>query len=194
MTLEKAEIRRYVLRARSLLTLDQRTSKDARIAARLERLKIFRESRSILLYCSFRDEVNTRGLLKKWIDKKQIYLPRLTSEETFIVLPVAPLESLEVNRFGIAEPELPKKGFRDAQQPQPLDLIIVPGVAFDRQGNRIGMGKGYYDRFLSAQKGALRVALAYSEQVLDQVPHKPYDEPVDMIITEDEVIRRKVSP
>jgi len=127
--------------------------------------------------------VETHDFIKKWIDRKSILLPRLSDDNSFIVLPVTSLKEMEPNKFGIPEPII--SNMTDIEP----ELILLPGVAFDREGNRIGMGKGYYDRFLAHKKGVPRVALSYSEQVLESVPKEPYDVAVDWIITEDELIR-----
>lgn len=186
--MDKKRIRKAVLKNRSSLSSVERREKDSLISKHLESLPLFQKVTNILIYFSFNDEVGTHKIIEKWMKRKNFFLPRLVSGGTFLALPFASFENLEPNSFGIFEPKLPLE--KDESKTK-LDLIILPGVAFDRKGNRIGMGKGYYDRFLVSQKGVPLVALAYSEQILDQLPCKPYDEPVDMIVTEKEVIRCK---
>lgn len=184
--MDKPAIRQLALEKRNALGEADRKSKSHEIGKRLESLEVFQNAKTVLAYYSHHREVDTLGLMKKWIKEKTFLLPKLKSDNSFLALPISSLDELELNRYGIPEPAMPstKEG-----EKLKLDLIIVPGVAFDRKGNRIGMGKGYYDRFLAGQKGVPRVALAYSEQVLDRVPKEPYDEGVDWIITEDELIR-----
>lgn len=181
--MNKSEIRATFLNRRSALTQKEQTLKSKKIIKHLESIQLFKDAKNILFYYSLNSEVETHDLIKRWIDRKGILLPRLFDESTFVALPVNSLEKMECNRFGIPEPSASKVKSGDP------DLIIVPGVAFDRRGNRIGMGKGYYDRFLSHHKGVPRVALAYSEQILESIPKEPYDEKVDWIITENELIR-----
>jgi len=118
--------------------------------------------------------------MAEWDLGKALYLPKLTDEFSFKAIKYGELSS---NQYGIPEPS--------GEEATSLDLILVPGVAFDRQGNRIGMGKGYYDRFLAKQKNVLKIGLAFSEQILASIPKEPYDEIVDLIITDEEVIRIK---
>ena len=181
--MKKSEIRSKILKKRTVLTGKQQESLSKRILRRLEGLEVFKRAKVILLYFSHHGEVQTNDFIKKWDSRKKFMLPRLQEGDTFLALSFSSADELEKNHFGIPEPRATKQ-----KQPNP-DLIIVPGVAFDRRGNRIGMGKGYYDRFLAKKKGIPRVALAYSEQVLDSIPKEPYDESVDWIITEDEAIR-----
>jgi 5-formyltetrahydrofolate cyclo-ligase len=124
--------------------------------------------------------------MEKWMSRKNFYLPRLIPGDNFLPLPVTYIDELEKNSYGIFEPKMPS-GTADLNPK--LDLIIMPGVAFDQTGSRVGMGKGYYDHFLADKKGIPRIGLAYSEQVLAHVPRNTYDEPVDMIVTEKGVIR-----
>lgn len=184
--MDKKQIRKAALKKRSSLSDNERRDKSAQIMKRLEALPSFQKALNILVYFSFNDEVRTQKLLEKWMKRKNFFLPRLIPGETFLALRFDSIEDLEPNIFGIFEPKLPSE---EADLPPELDLILMPGVAFDRHGNRIGMGKGYYDRFLEGQKGVPRVALAFSEQILDQVPSKPYDKTVDLIVTEKEIIR-----
>ena len=182
--MNKTEIRQSALEKRSALSGAEKRIKDLKIAKLLESQDFFQDAKKILIYYSHHNEVDTLYLMKKWMHEKNLFLPRLTSEDNFVALPLITLEALELNQFGIPEP--PKSEHEISPK---LDLIIVPGVAFDGKGGRIGMGKGYYDRFLAGKREVPKVALAYSAQVLDTVPQDPYDESIDMIATEDELIR-----
>ena len=181
--MDKATIRSEALKKRKAMSPALQKEKSEKIIARLEALDVFKAAEVVLCYFSHHNEVRTQEFMTKWLGQKQFLLPKLTEGDTFMVRPVASLDTLEENRFGIPEPAV-----SEVEAPRP-DLVVLPGVAFDRNGNRIGMGSGYYDRFLEDKKDVPRVALAYSEQVLDEVPKEPYDEAVDVIVTEDEVIR-----
>ena len=165
------------------MSIGEQESESSAIQAQLEKLTIFTKAEAILCYYSHHGEVRTQELMTKWLNKKTFLLPKLTEGNTFLVQPITSLDTLEENRFGIPEPVI-----SELEAPRP-ELIIVPGVAFDRKGNRIGMGSGYYDRYLADKEDIPKIALAYSQQILDELPKEPYDKPVDYIITKDEVIR-----
>lgn len=186
--MNKTEIRASVLQRRKNLSNAEHIERSKKIIRQLEILDLFKEAKVVLSYYSHNGEVRTQEFMERWLGKKIFLLPRLRVNSNFIALPFSSLDELEKNRFGIPEP-LPS----ETKVPKP-ELIIVPGVAFDRRGNRIGMGKGYYDRFLEDKKDIPTIALAYSEQVLDELPKDPYDIPIDTIITENEVIRCQFSP
>lgn len=184
--MDKDSLRARALLARRSMTTAQRKLKSSLIAERLESTDIFQRAQTILFYYGQEDEVSTADLIGKYLKTKKLFLPRLTSGESFIAVPVGSLDELRPGIFGIKEPPMPEYESEGAVL---FDLILVPGVAFDREGRRLGMGRGYYDRFLSGQKEAKRVGLAFNEQILDEVPKAQYDENVDLIITENEIIQ-----
>lgn len=130
-------------------------------------------------------EVATRPILERaWAGGKRVACPRVEWRPRGLAsYEVTALDELSEGRRGLLEPD------PDRTEPveERFDLVLVPGLAFDRRGGRIGYGAGLYDRFL-AGTGALKVALAYSLQVLDSVPVEPHDVPVDRILTEQESI------
>ncbi len=183
--MDKPEVRRIALEKRNALSEADRQAKSIKIAEQLESQEVFQNAKSVLFYYSVQSEVSTLDLLSQFVKKKSLFLPRLYDEKTFMTPRFSSFDELEPNRYGVPEPPIPSE-FNESPK---LDLIIVPGVAFDREGNRLGMGKGYYDRFLENYDGVPKMALAYSEQVLDSVPKEPYDIGIDFIVTENEVIR-----
>ena len=130
-------------------------------------------------------EVATRPILERaWSEDKRIACPKVEWRPRGLVsYAVTAADQLVEGRGGLLEP--------DPERARPVeegfDLVLVPGLAFDRRGGRIGYGAGFYDRFLE-ETDALKVALAYSLQVIDSVPVEPHDVPVDRILTEDESI------
>jgi len=183
--MDKTEIRKIALRKRQALSAEEQTSLSRKIIGNLEAFERFREAKAVLLYYSHQSEVRTHDFIQKWLNHKELLLPRLSEGNTFVALPFFSLDELKKNRFGIPEPPMT----RCQEPPTVPDLIIVPGVAFDRKGNRIGMGMGYYDRFLEGMETIPKIGLAYSQQILDALPKDPYDIPINFLITENEVIR-----
>jgi len=113
----------------------------------------------------------------------RLVLPKVAGEELELLY-VEDLSSLERGAYGIPEPSGGQKA-----SPEEIEFAAVPGVAFDREGYRLGFGKGYYDRLLK-KISAPKVGVAYSFQVIDYVPRDEWDEPVDLIVTEEGIIRR----
>ena len=181
--MEKKVIRQAAIKARNKLTEIDVKEKSLQISSLLEQQRFFQESENILFYYSHDKEVRTTEVLKKWVGQKNIYLPKFTGDHHFEAVLCQDLGRLKKSKYGILEPP-------DEPQDTPvkLDLIIVAGVAFDLEGNRIGRGKGYYDRFLADHKAVLKIALAYEQQIFDELPKEPYDEGVDIIITEKRII------
>lgn len=130
-----------------------------------------------MLYHSLKDEVDTHAFIRKWSREKRILLPVVTGDDLELRLYTGP-EDLTVGAYGIEEPT--GALFTDYSA---IDLIVVPGVAFDRDGNRLGRGKGYYDRLLPRIPSAYKIGICFPFQVVDEVPAEPFDIRMDEIIT-----------
>ena len=116
----------------------------AKIMERLEETDLFRQASCIALYHAISGEVQTAGLIEKWYREKKLLLPLIKGNDLQLLL-YSGKESLKAGAFGILEPTEDCMAVPENE----IDLIIVPGVAFDRQRNRLGRGKGFYDRLLS---------------------------------------------
>lgn len=152
------------------------------IQRRLEETEVFRGASCVALYNAIAGEVQTVGLLERWYEKKQILLPRVVGEDLSFCT-YKGVDSLKVGAFGIMEPD----GLETEVAVSDIDLVIVPGVAFDRGLNRLGRGGGYYDRWLSSLD-VPTVGLCFDFQLMDTIPTEPFDKKMDMIITEKEII------
>lgn len=181
----KRALRREVIARRDALSERDRAAASLAIADRVVALPEARQARSAMAFWSFGSEVDTAPLIERLVaGGKTLTLPRIESSD---VVPVAfvPGDPTTETSFGAMEPA----GGR-VLDPSELDLVIVPGVAFDRSGNRVGYGAGYYDRFLRRTRpGVPAVAIAFSAQVVPEVPTGGTDRRVDAIVTEAEVIR-----
>lgn len=158
-----------------------------KIATHLFALEEFRLAERIALYAPVRGEVDTSRIFKQAHDfRKEIYYPSVhTEEEAIRFYRVQRLEDLAQGYAGILEPPKVRHPLSNINY---LNIIIVPGVCFDSRGNRLGYGKGYYDRLLKGYNGK-RVALAYDFQVCDVLPSQEKDERVDIVVTEERVLR-----
>jgi len=181
-------IRHRVLSNREELSRKDIMAKSAIIIEKLKKTDYYRQANNIMIYASFKNEVDTLELIEGMIrEGKRVFIP-LTVNETkaLLVSEIIDInEDLEIGNFGVLEP---KKDKERIVEPDILDLIVIPGVCFDKRGYRIGYGAGYYDRFLSKLPKIPRLSLALQLQMVDEVPEDYYDIPVDYIITEEENI------
>jgi len=173
---EKAILRKSFLAMREALSENFRQSLSIQVCAWVE--KDLASVSSLMAYWPFRGEVDVRGILGRWIaEGRMVWLPRVHGREIEVVR-VRDLErDLQPGRFGILEP------VGEAVSVIP-EVILVPGVAFDRAGYRLGYGGGFYDRFLSRMKGALTIGVAYGFQVVERLPHGEHDSCVDRVVCE----------
>lgn len=149
----------------------------AEILAALEAHPAFRAASTVLLYHSLKDEVDTHEFIRKWSRKKRILLPVVVGDDLELRIYTGP-KDMAIGAYGIDEPtgEL----FTDYAA---IDFIAVPGVAFDRSGNRLGRGKGYYDRLLPRIPSAYKAGICFPFQLVEEVPAEAFDIRMDKVIT-----------
>jgi 5-formyltetrahydrofolate cyclo-ligase len=178
--MEKNEIRRKVKALRVMLSEAEKRSAADEVFARLEKTAAFLLADHILMYHSLPDELFTHAFLGKWASRKHFYLPRVNG----VNLEILPYDEsrLELGSFHIEEPT-----GNNTVDPSEIELVVVPAVAYDRRGNRLGRGKGFYDRLLKSTK-ATKIGIGYEFQLVDEVPVEPHDVGVDMIITQNATI------
>lgn len=186
--MNKREIRRQVLRQRDSISAENKEIKDASIRGILIDSPEFKKAHSILFYASYKSEVDTFGIMKYSISaKKTIALPKVNTETSSLdIYEIKDLSELASGYQNIPEP-IPLANRR--VNLREIDLIIVPGVAFDKNCNRLGYGKGCYDKLL-IEKTCPAIALAYEEQIIDSVPAELHDIKMDKIITDKRVLVR----
>ena len=173
--MNKAEIRQRVKNLKALLAdADRQQAADA-VFTQLEKMAAFVMADRILMYNSLPDELSTRDFIDKWAARKHFFLPRVNGVD----LDVLPYDRtrMHLGAFRIEEPD-----GDDVVDVDSLDLIVVPAVAYDSKGNRVGRGKGYYDRLLP-RAHAVTIGVAYDFQLFASVDVEPHDCPVDIVIT-----------
>jgi len=173
--MEKKELRAQMKALKKQHSKEQLMEQSEKIMARLEQHPDFVKASKIMLYNALPDEVQTLAFIEKWHLSKQIILPTVVGDD---IIPVeyAKDTSFVVGDFNILEPQNePYRG--------DFELIVVPGVAFDRKGNRLGRGKGYYDRFLSQHLDVKRIGICFDFQLVDEVPAEPFDIRMDEVIS-----------
>lgn len=188
--MDKNVIRQRLLEERSRMAGPDVDSASRGIVECVMALDQWKSAGEVLLYWPIRNEVDVRPLLQSaWDEGKTLFMPCCRRDEPGVMdFGVVQAEKdLTSGSFGIKEPCRSRCQFPDAVSP---DLVLVPGVGFDRSGYRIGFGGGYYDRFLARpqKNGFLSVGVCYSFQIVDGFPREPWDQPVGVICTDKEMI------
>ncbi len=186
----KKELRKELLTKRDSIPSSQTIKKNTAIKQSLFALDEFRKANSVLIYVSFRSEVDTIGQLQDILNLgKHLVVPLVDSrKKTLSLYQLKEISELTPGYMGIPEPSERKD--REIRL-EDIDLAIIPGSGFDPKGNRLGYGGGYYDRLLSNADNILAVALAFEEQITDDIPSEPHDIKMDIIITDSRVIHCK---
>lgn len=175
--MKKEDIRRRIKAHKCIIAQDEAMQASERVFRQLEKTAAFILADNILMYHSLPDELSTHAFLDKWGSRKNIFLPRVNG----VNLDILPYKNtqLHIGAFNIEEPE-----GEDLASINDIELIIVPGVAYDRNGNRVGRGKGYYDRLL-AETTATKIGIGYDFQFIgEDIDTDDHDVSVDIIITE----------
>lgn len=179
----KKELRKKVLAARDKLLPRQRAAKSREIEERLFSLPEFKAARTVMFFASFRSEVDTGPMIRRALTfGKRVVLPKVTGAE-LALHEIADFDNdVAPGAWGIPEPDESRPVMLDE-----LDMIIVPGAAFDEQGNRLGYGAGFYDKLLPVFRKTT-VALAFELQIVPSVPAEIHDIPIQKIVTDRRVI------
>lgn len=180
----KAELRKNLLFARKRIV--KKSSKDNAILNTLITMKEYKEAKQVLLYMALDDEISVDALIDlARINGKSIAAPYcVDSNGNMEFYYINTFDDLKIGSFGVREPDIEKcKRVTDYKN----SIIIVPGIAFDTNGYRLGYGKGYYDRFLQ-NHSLISIGLCYNSFVKNQLPIDKYDKSVDYIITESRLI------
>lgn len=176
---EKKIVRAKIHSQKGLLHAEEKATATAKALGKLEQQGFFINAQTVLLYWSLTDEVPTQAFAEKWAMEKIILLPAIVGDKLEARL-FTSKEDMETGSFGIVQPI--GEAFTGK-----IDLSIIPGMAFDKNGYRLGRGKGFYDCFLTDFSG-LKCGLCYDFQLLEQVPHETFDVKMDVIVTEKELI------
>lgn len=172
---DKKTLRKEIRQLKKSRTPEQLAAQSEVIMKKLECHPVFQQAHRVMLYASLPDEVQTLAFLEAWKARKQIILPTVVGDDIIPVELTADSQMVEGD-FHILEPENhPYSG--------PLDLIVVPGMAFDKAGHRLGRGRGYYDRFLIKYPDTRTIGICFDFQFLESIPTEPHDRVVDEVLT-----------
>ncbi len=185
--MNKNELRRLMLDQRKKLSQEQVNIASEAIVDAIKNLSLFKQSKIIMSYMPFGNEVNVLPLNQWILDQgMSLCIPRVVSGTEMDAVKIESLNhDLIKSRLGILEPNL----MAEPVDVSKIELILVPGLAFDRDGNRLGHGKGYYDRFLAkCSTKTFLLGLAYSFQFFDKIPFDPYDIRIKGLVTENQQV------
>jgi 5-formyltetrahydrofolate cyclo-ligase len=186
----KAELRRGLADARRRLSAPDRLQRSRKVVAACRRLDGFADADVVCTYVNFREEVETVELIAALLaEGRRVAVPVHLhgTPQPLVFAEIRGLAELVPNHFGILQP--PHEAARYLPTAA-IPLFLVPGLAFDPAGRRLGYGLGFYDRaFAAAAPGALKAGLAFDLQIVESVPADPHDVPMDVVVTEDRVFR-----
>lgn len=186
---EKRLLRKSILQKRDGMPLEEQLTLSYEIMEKAVAHPDFLQAEEILIYVNYQSEVMTKGIMEyAFLLGKEVYCPKVLSEGEMEFFRISSERDLTEGYKGILEPkETPDGQWKPSGKKA---LLFMPGAIFDRQGHRIGYGKGFYDRFLERTGDCLetKAALAYGMQVKEEIPFEPHDRRADRIITEQEVI------
>lgn len=173
----KAEMRRTIRAVKKETGAERLVEKSVDAVKRMEDDARYRAARTVMLYHPLWDEVDTRPMIRHALScGKRVILPTVHGDDIVTVEVTADTEWREGD-FGILEPVAPP-------YEGTIDLVVVPGVAFDRSGGRLGRGRGYYDRFLARHPESTRIGICFDFQIVDRVPREPFDLTMHSVIAE----------
>ena len=176
--MDKKELRKKYTKVRA--DVEDKEGKDRLIRENLRQLDIYKKAKSVFVFISYKSEVDTRGIIEDILadGKKLLFL--LVKGKEMIAVEVKGIDDLEPNKMGILEP-------KSGDEVTDVDLTITPGLAFDKDGFRLGYGGGYYDKFF-AKVDTIRMGIGYSDQYVESIVHEDYDKALEYLLTEEGLI------
>ena len=185
--MDKAQLRRTLLNSLLAIPKEQRDERSRKACQNLVSTRPFQEASTIMMFLSLPHEVDTsEAILHAWQLGKVVAVPKISWEQRHMIpVQISSLETgLSTGTSGVRNPV--------AGVPVPfedIDLVVTPGLGFDKKGNRLGRGGSYYDRFFAnTELKAIRCGLALAEQYVDAVPVVDHDEPVNLLVTDKEIV------
>ena len=178
---QKSFLRKELLRKLARVTAEEKARRSREILKKLFGHPKFLEAQVLLTYVALPNEVETRPILEKaWERRKKVFVPRIDLDrKQMVMIEVSRGGELSPGSFGVPEPTFDS---RRVGRPEDFELVIVPGLGFDRAGGRLGRGEGFFDRFLVDASKAYKIALAFECQIVEKIPREPGDVAVDEVL------------
>ena len=177
--MDKPTLRKQIRAAKKEIPLEIKIERSRPILIQVEQHPVFQKANTLLLYWSMDDEVQTHDFVNKWYQQKTLLLPCVDGDDLRLRQYTGPDCLKGGEQFGIGEPTGPEFTALDT-----IEMIIVPGMAFDRNNNRMGRGRGFYDRLLKSTPNAFKVGVAFDFQMVENVPTEEFDVPMNAVIFE----------
>lgn len=177
MYTDKKDLRQFIRNEKKKYTEEELKEMSQPVLSLLEDHAFFNEAQTIMAYYSLPDEVYTHAFLEKWVSDKKILLPVVVGEDLFLKEYISG-QDMRSGDLHVLEPD--SDNFFELYEK--IDLIIVPGVAFDQRGMRMGRGKGFYDRFLPKVPHAHKLGICFPFQIVEKIPADPWDIPMDAVL------------
>lgn len=192
MLMEKQKLRERYLVRRNELSPTERKEKSAEITERLCGLPVFRQAKEVLVYVDYRSEVQTKPLIGQLLasGSKRVFVPKVEGMDIRFY-EITSMEQLESGYQGILEPKDGDVSFEAGEHEKEKCLMLLPGSVFDRSCNRMGYGKGFYDRYMARFPRLYGIGLCFECQLAPSVPCEVHDYRPELLVTEKEIYRRK---
>ena len=177
----KTELRKRLQAERAKLRAEQVAWSSEQVSRHILACDAYRKAQCIMGYLAFGKELSVDAVLRAALaEGKQVLVPLVTSATEMVPVVLRNMEDFELDRYGIRSVREPA----ELCEAQAIDLVLVPGVAFDREGGRLGMGAGYYDRFLPKAQSAVLMGIAYDALLQDELPKDEYDVCMQLLASE----------
>ena len=173
--MNKKELRQQIRTAKKQRTSEELLKQSEVILRKLASHPRFFSAERVMLYASLPDEVQTLAFIEEWRHRKTIILPTVVGDD------IIPVELADDTMFAEGDFHIPEP--QNHPYIGDFDLIVVPGMAFDKEGHRLGRGRGYYDRFLAQHPHTHTIGLCFDFQLVPEVPSEPHDRPIDDVLT-----------
>lgn len=184
--MNKVELRKKLKSLRNELTQEDVAKSSAQVAKQILACDAYRKAKHIMGYLAFGKELSVDGVLQQALaDGKRVYVPEIISQTEIRAVELKDFARFELDRYGIRSVPQPA----EAVDPAKLQLVLVPAVAFDKEGNRMGMGAGYYDRFLPLTENAIKIGVAFEALLQEQLPQDQYDYKVPLVVCESGILK-----
>lgn len=179
MKVQKKQLRKDIREEKKRHLPDELMAYSSALLEQIEKHPRFIASHTVLMYHSLSDEVQTHAFVEKWYKVKKVLLP-VVRGDILVLRHYTGKDCLEIGAFNIEEPS--GEDFKNYHE---IELGIIPGVSFDHYGNRLGRGKGYYDKLLPLLTHAYNIGICYSFQAREKIPAEPFDRKMDEVWTEE---------